>query len=76
LKDNISLINVAGKEIYSSEDDIEKLSTNFYIVGDGNKDIINRKGEKVITNVKDIQILNQKLFILTLNNNEIKLLRD
>ncbi|MBX3164418.1 MAG: WG repeat-containing protein [Bacteroidetes bacterium] len=71
------LINTSGKEIYASEEDIEKLSAHHYTVGnEDKKQIVDNTGLELYINVKDIQKINPHLFILTLENGDIKLLRD
>lgn len=77
LKDKNFLINTSGKEIFSSEEEIEKLSAHYYTVGDEDeKQIFNDKGLQLYANVVNVQKINAHLFIITLANDEIKLLRD
>jgi hypothetical protein len=76
LKDKFSLINTSGKEIFTTESSIEKLSAHYYTIDGDGTEIINNKGESVFINIKSIQEVNKKLFIVTLNSNEIKFLRD
>ncbi|MGZ3921338.1 MAG: WG repeat-containing protein [Bacteroidia bacterium] len=75
-KDKLALINTRGKEIFSSEDEIEKLSAHYYLAGEDKKEVINNHGDKVWSGVEDIQRLTDHLFIITLPGKEIKLLRD
>lgn len=77
LKGKNFLINAEGKEIFSSERKLEKISEHYYTVGDEDtKHIITNKGIEVYSSVSEIQKINPHLFIFTLENGEIKLLRD
>jgi len=76
LKDKNILINISGKEIYSDEETIEKLSRHYYLAGEDEKNLINNRGEKIFINLKNIQKVNNRLLIVTLNNNEVRFIRD
>lgn len=77
LKDKTILINTSGKEIFTSGGSIQKLSPRYYLVMEnGQRDIINNTGEKLFINIKATQKYGTDPLIVTLNNNEIKLLRD
>ncbi|MCW3076144.1 MAG: hypothetical protein JWO32_753 [Bacteroidetes bacterium] len=71
-----ALINLQGKEIYSSTEPIEKLSRHYYSVGEDKMEIINSKGEKILNGAINIQMGRKGLLIIILSNNEIKLLKD
>jgi hypothetical protein len=70
------IINTSGKTVFKSEEEIEKISTHYYAVGDEKRTIINSKGESLFTGVTNIQKIAGRLFAITLDNKEIKLLRD
>lgn len=74
-KQKNSLINTQGKEVFTSGEEIKKLSKHYFVVGEG-EGIVNSRGEKVFSGVSDIQKPQKKVFIITLDNKEIKLLRD
>ncbi len=76
LKGKNILINTSGKEIFSTEENIEKISQHFYLLDGEEKAILNNKGEKVFTNIFSLQKANYKLLIITLNNGEIRLIKD
>jgi len=76
LKDKFILINTQGKEVYSSIAEIQKISRHFYLVKGENENLINSAGELVLADIGNIQPVNGKLFIITLNNGVIKLLSD
>lgn len=75
-KDYNILINTSGAEIFSTSAEIQKISTHYFVVNDDVRSIINSKGEMVSMEVDNIQKINPKLFIVTLNSGEIKLLYD
>ena len=77
IKEHYILINLAGKELYHSEAPIQKLSTNYYFIESGSGiTMLHRDGRMVVEQVKHIQQPQPGFFIITLNNGEIKLLRD
>lgn len=76
LKDKFILINTQGKEVYSSIAEIQKISRHFYLVKGENENLINAAGELVFGDISNIQPVNGKLLIITLNNGVIKLLSD
>lgn len=72
-----SIIDIAGKELFNSEEVIEKISEHYFTINNNEeKTIISKNGQKIYSNIKNIQFINKKLIIITLNNNEIKLLSD
>jgi hypothetical protein len=75
-KEKYSLINTSGKEIFTSESAIVKLSRHYYKVEGEEESIINHLGESVFAGIGSLQELNKKLFIVTLKTGEIKFLRD
>jgi len=76
LKNKSILINTAGKEIFSAEGTITKISSHYYLVEGAQKDFVNHKGEKIFVNIGGIQKPNNRLIIITLNNNETRSVRD
>jgi hypothetical protein len=77
LKDKYIMINTFGHEVFSTSAEIEKLSSHYYTIDDGDvKHIIDRKGAGILNDVISIQKINARLFIITLENGEIKLLAD
>ncbi|MBA3662791.1 MAG: WG repeat-containing protein [Bacteroidetes bacterium] len=75
-KEKNALINLQGKEIFSSEEEIEKLSSHFYLTGEDKSEIIDRRGVRIWSGVEDVQMCENSLLIITLSNKEIKLLKD
>lgn len=76
-KDKYSLINLNGQEIFSSESMIQKLSQHYYTISDGStKFIIANNGKGVQTDIESIQKVSSKVFVLTLDNGDIKVLQD
>ncbi len=73
--DKNTIINTKGKEIFTTEETIEKTGRGYFLVDGEEKDLINSKGEKVFINLKNIQKTN-KLIIVTLNSNEIRLIKE
>jgi hypothetical protein len=76
LKEKTSLLNLTGKEIYTSEFEIEKISTHFYLVNSPEKALINSLGEVIFNQVESIQKSETKTLIITLTNNQLKLIYD
>ena len=76
LKDKFMLINIQGKDIYSSIAEIQKISTHYYLIKGETEELINAKGELVYGDISSIQSVNGKVLIITLNNGTIKLLND
>jgi hypothetical protein len=76
LKDKTMLINTAGKEIFQTAGAIEKISAHYYLVEEEQKDVVNSKGEKVFINIKSTQKIHPRILAVTLNTNEIRLLKD
>lgn len=76
LKDKVNLISVFGKEIYSSEYEIEKISTHYYVILSPEKTLINNKGNVVFTQIENVQKAENNCLIITLKNNSIKLIYD
>jgi hypothetical protein len=75
LKDKNIVINISGKEIFSTEEKLEKISRRFFLEGEDEEySIINNKGQRIVSNVKKLQRIDRRTFILTLDNGEIKLL--
>ena len=75
-EDKVLLINHSGKEIFSSESKIDKLSKHYYLTHTEKKQIINQLGNSIYSNVEDVQRVNDTLLIITLESEEIKLLYD
>lgn len=75
-KDEYLLINMQGREIFKSEEPIKKISKHYYVAGDEKMDLLNHRGEKVWSGVKDVQKVSESLYIITLADNNVKLLRD
>ncbi|MBA2612582.1 MAG: WG repeat-containing protein [Bacteroidetes bacterium] len=76
LKDKFFLINLKGKEIYSSIAEIQKISPHYYLVHNESELLVNFKGELVFSDISNIQPINSKILLITLNNGSIKLLHD
>lgn len=76
LKDKFILINLQGKEVFSTTAEIQKISTHYYLVHSESEQLINNKGEIVFSDISHIQPLKGGVFIITLNNGTIKLLHD
>ncbi len=76
LKDKISLITILGKEIYTSDYELEKVSSHYYLVNSPEKMLINNKGEVIFTQIESIQKTEKKGLIITLINSNIKLIYD
>lgn len=75
-KDNNLLITPYGAEIFSTGAEIVKLSHHYYSINDDARSIINSNAELIFTDVENVQIVNGRLLIVTLNNGEIKLIFD
>jgi hypothetical protein len=76
LKDKFVLLDMQGKEIYSSVSEIQKISPHYYLVHGEKEELINNKGELVFSDISGFQLVNAKVLIITLNNGTIKLLND
>lgn len=76
LKDNYLLITVEGKEVFSSSQAIEKISSDYYLVSGEQKTIINRKGQVVLGGVSAVQKLSNGVMAVELNSGEMRLLND
>ncbi|MDP3557833.1 MAG: WG repeat-containing protein [Bacteroidota bacterium] len=76
LKDKFILINLQGKEVFSSSSEIQKISSHYYLVHGDVKELIDNKGKLLLGDINTIQSLNDKVLIITLNNGSIKLLYD
>ncbi|MCC6372809.1 MAG: WG repeat-containing protein [Bacteroidia bacterium] len=75
-KENYQLINLQGKEMFSSTLPIEKISGHYYLLNGEAKSIVNNRGQVVLKEVAGLAKINARLFIVTLINGEIKLLSD
>jgi hypothetical protein len=75
-KDKISLLNLNGIEVYSSEHKIKKISKHLFLVDSPEKLLINNKGETVLSPIESIQKSEGNCLIITLTNNQLKLLYD
>lgn len=76
VKDNNVLITTYGAEIFSTGAEIVKLSRHYYMVNDDSRSIVNHNAELIYTEVGNVQKINNRLLIVTLNNGEIKLIYD
>lgn len=76
LKEKHIIVNTSGKELFSSDLKIERFSSKLFFLGEEKTDLVNSKGEKVISGVSSVQQAGKGRFIITLNNGEIKLLTD
>lgn len=77
LKDKYIMINIYGHEVFSTSAPVEKLSSHYYTIDDGDvKHIIDRKGAGILNDAISIQKAGAGLFIITLENGDIKLLND
>lgn len=76
IKDKYAIINIKGKEIYSFDEEIEKISQRYYTAGEEKKLIVSTSGTVIFSEVTNIQKIKEGLFIITLNNKEVKLLKD
>lgn len=76
LNDKFLMITTDGKEIFNSVSEIKKISRHYFITEGDSQQLINNKGEVVISNISNIQLVNKNLLIITTNNNTIKLIRD
>jgi hypothetical protein len=76
LKEEFILLNIQGKEVYRSGERIKKLSKHYYLSGEDKTDVINNKGEKIWSGVENIQKISENLYVLTLADNNVKLLYD
>lgn len=74
-KENYVLINVQGNEVFKSEEKIERLNSGHYLTDDENKVLLNPKGKILFTEVKQVQLYNNRLLIITLNSGQIKILQ-
>lgn len=76
VKEYNTIITVYGSEVFSTGAEIVKISHHYFSVNDDSRSVINNKGELVFTEVDNVQKINNRLLIVTLNNGEIKLLYD
>lgn len=76
VKDKFVLINLQGKEVFSSIAEIQKISPHYYLVHSESEQLINHKGELVFSDISNIQPVKGGILIITLNNGTIKLLHD
>jgi len=77
IKGVFKLINTMGKELISSGATIQKISADHYLVNnEGIRQLYHRSGKLLIEQVKEIQVTKPGPMIITLNNGEIKLLKD
>lgn len=76
LKDKTSLLSINGKEIFTSEFGIEKISAHYFIVNSPEKSLINNKGELVASPIESFQRSENNCLIITLTNNQLKLIYD
>lgn len=75
-KDQNSIINNEGTEVFSSSAEIVKISKHYYLVNDDLQSLIDRLGEMLYSDISSVQKIKEGLFAITLNNGEIKLLND
>ena len=65
LKNQYQLIHVNGKEVFVSDKPVSAFLFGYYVVGDDNKTILNKRGEVLFTNVTAIQAINNKFLLVT-----------
>ncbi len=75
-KETYALITCFGKEVFSANVPIEKLSTNYFLLNEELKTIIDKKGEVIFNNVLTIQKIDSKKMLILFSTGEIKLLND
>lgn len=75
-KENYSIIDTQGLEIFSSPAPIEKLSKNYFVTTTSPQSLITSSGAVLHEDVAAIQRINNQLLVITLSNGEIKLLKD
>jgi hypothetical protein len=73
VNDANGLLEISGREIFTSFAEIERISPGLFLLHDVSKKLVNRRGETVLTDIENIQHANG-LLIITLRNGEIKLL--
>ena len=76
IKESYLLVNLQGKEVFSTSFPILKISKHYYFVNDEVRSIIDNKGEVIFSDVDNYQKLGSNKLIVTLNSGEIKLLSD
>lgn len=75
-KENYTIIDTQGLEIFSSPAPIEKLSKNYFVTTTSPQSLITSSGAVLQEDVAAIQRINNQLLVITLSNGEIKLLKD
>lgn len=75
-KEKFIMLNHQGLEIFTSDHPIQKLTTHYYLLNDGYRQLLNDKGKIVFSDIADAQVVNPWLLIVTLADGEIKLLYD
>ena len=76
IKENNSLINTEGKEIYTAHEAITKLTRHFYLVEGEEKVIVNNMGVELYKRIENIKPLTNNSFIIDFLNNEMRIIRD
>lgn len=76
LKDKNCLISLEGKEVFTSEYEIEKIGHHYYLIHSPEKILINNKGEVVIEKIETVQKTDENSLIITLINGRLKLIKD
>ncbi len=70
------LINTAGVELYASNQPLEKISPDYYMVNSEPKAIIDKRGTVLFNNVSHIQRISEGLLAISFVNGEIKLINN
>jgi hypothetical protein len=76
LPDKYAMIDLKGKEIFSSKEKIERVSKGLYLTDEDEKQLVDANGKVIFSNVKSVQKANNQLLIISLGNGEIKLLKN
>lgn len=77
IKDKYAVINLSGKEVFSSDLPIAKLSGKYFLEGEEeNRNLFSNKGTLLFSGINSVQRLSKDRLLFTLNNGEIKLISD
>ncbi len=73
--EKFALIDLKGKELFSSEEKIERVGKGLFLTDENEKQLVSNEGKVIFANVKSVQKANNQTLIITLANGEIKLLK-
>jgi hypothetical protein len=74
IKESNLIIDLTGNEIYKTSEAIKRIHKDYFLVGSENKILLNKNGIEIMKDIQQFEIYNNRLLVITLNNNTIKII--